>query len=113
MLGRRNQKEAKQQRGRQRQIVLFPVSPSPSALAALRTHKYLHDVDWVEVWVAEGQLPAQQLVALDQLLILRNIEDLPGGFSQPPASNLHPSLRHAHFGFDTKAKEGERWIKQL
>lgn len=48
-------------------------------------HTYLHDVDRVEVRVAEGQLPAQELVALDQLLVLRNLEDLSSRFSQPPS----------------------------
>lgn len=47
--------------------------------------QYLHDVDRVKVWVAEGQLPAKKLVALDQFLVLGYVEDLSRRLPQPPA----------------------------
>lgn len=56
------------------------------AAAAVAAITNLHDVDRVEVGVAEGQLPAQELVSLDQLLVLRNLEDLACRFPQPPVS---------------------------
>lgn len=51
------------------------------------TALHLHDVDGVQVRVAEGELPAQELVALDQLFVLRDLEDLSGRLPQPPVRN--------------------------